>query len=171
MTYDFAIQAIPAMAVLSIRDRVAMGDFQAFLGGAFPELFAHIGRHGVIATGHPFVLYHAFGPELIDAEVCVPVAGPAPASDRIATRTIAAATVVRTVHLGLYEELGTAYAALAEWLDDHGYAVAGPVRERFLTGVADDVPPDLYRTELDQPVVPLEASVDAAERRAPVGVG
>ena len=162
MTYEFATHRIPETEILSIRDQVEPDAFPAFLGSVFPELFTHVGRHGVIATGHPFVIYHAFGPELIDAEVCVPVAGPTTSDERIRSRVLLEATVVRTVHVGPYEELGGAYAALSEWVSDHGFVGTGPVRERYLTGVSDDVPPSAYRTELDQPVEPVSA---------PVGVG
>ena len=173
MTYECTIHEIPDLPILSIRDQVDPDAFPAFLGGVFPELFGHVGRHGVIAAGHPFVIYHAFGPELIDAEVCVPVSGPAPVDGRILARTLAAATIVRTLHVGPYEELGSAYAALGEWVGDHGYHAAGPIRERYLTGVGDDVPPSTYRTELDMPIIPATAEVDAptVESRPPVGVG
>ncbi len=152
MPYEFTTHEIPAMDILSIREHVEPDRFPGFLGGAFPELFTHVGRHGIVATGQPFVIYHAFGPELIDAEVCVPVIGPAPTEGRIAASALAAATVIRTLHVGPYEELGGAYAALSEWVDDHGYQAVGPIRERYLTGIGDDVSPSDYRTELDMPV-------------------
>lgn len=159
MTYEFAIHEQPAVDVLSIRDQVPADTFPAFLGVAFPELFGHIGRHGVAVIGHPFVIYHAFGPAVIDAEVCVPYAGAAPTDARIRSRELAATTIVQTLHVGPYEALGEAYAALAEWVDDHGYASAGPVRERYLFGVSDTADPADYRTELDQPVSVVPASV------------
>jgi effector-binding domain-containing protein len=170
MTYEFAIHHTPETAIISIRERVEEGEFPAFLGLAFPELFGHVGRHGVIATGHPFVIYHAFGPDRIDAEVCVPVAGPAPVGDRIKAHVLPAATIVRTLHVGPYEELGAAYQALSEWVGDHGYATAGPIRERYLNGPAEMISPADYRTEIDLPVVPVaaETPTDAPE---PVPVG
>lgn len=173
MTYEFATHHIPETEILSIRDQVEPDTFPAFLGRVFPELFGHVGRHGVIATGHPFVIYHAFGPELIDAEVCVPVAGPVAPEGRIEARTLPEATVVRTVHVGPYEELGAAYTALTEWVDDHGYVGVGPIRERYLTGVSDDVPPSEYRTELDQPIGPVtaDAASETVDPRPAVEVG
>jgi effector-binding domain-containing protein len=154
MRYEFTTCEVPATDILSIRDQVSPDTFPAFLGAAFPELFAHIGRHGIGVTGHPFVIYHADGPELIDAEVCVPIAGAAATDERIRVRHLEAATVVRTLHVGPYEGLGDAYAALTGWVADHGLVGAGPVRERYLAGIADDVLPADYRTELDMPVAP-----------------
>jgi effector-binding domain-containing protein len=169
MTYEFATHQVPATGIISIRDQIASDSLPAFLGGAFPELFTFAVRHGVATIGPPFVLYHAFGPDGIDAEVCVPGAAPGPTDDRIRSRTLPACEIVRTLHVGPYEGLGSAYAALTEWVTDHGYACAAPVRERYLTGVTDDVPPSAYRTELDMPIEP--AATTAAPDRAgdPVG--
>ena len=165
MTYEFEIHRMPEMGIISIREGVDEATFPTFLARAFPELFEHVGRHGVIAIGHPFVIYHAFGPERIDAEVCVPVAGPAPVDDRIKAHVLPETTIVRTTHVGPYEELGTAYQALSEWVDDHGYAAAGPIRERYLTGPSLEVPPSEYRTEIDMPIQPVavEAGVEGPE--------
>jgi effector-binding domain-containing protein len=168
MTYEFATHQIPATGIISIRDQIVPDAFPAFLGGAFPELFEFVGRHGIATLGHPFVMYHAFGPDVIDAEVCVPVVAPGPTTDRIQARTLPATEVVRTLHIGPYEELGSAYAALTEWVSDHGFVSGAPVRERYLTGVTDDVPPSAYRTELDMPIEPA-ATAAAADRQDPVG--
>jgi effector-binding domain-containing protein len=168
MTYEFATHQIPTTGIISIRDQIVPDAFPAFLGGAFPELFEFVGRHGIATLGHPFVMYHAFGPDVIDAEVCVPVAAPGPTTDRIQARTLPATEVVRTLHIGPYEELGSAYAALTEWVSDHGFVSGAPVRERYLTGVTDDVPPSAYRTELDMPIEPA-ATAAASDRQDPVG--
>jgi effector-binding domain-containing protein len=170
MPYEFSIHKIPEMSVLAIRERVDGAGFPAFLGVAFPELYQHVGAHGIIATGEPFVVYHAFGPDGIDAEVCAPVAGPAPTAGRIQAHTLPAATVVRTLHEGPYEALSGAYDAIHHWVADHGYVVAGPHRERYLTGPDVKVPPSEYRTELDLPIVPAEVmETTPVDEPQPVG--
>lgn len=169
MAYGFTVHRIPEMPILSIRDRVDEAAFPAFLGVAFPELFAHVGAHEIVATGHPFVIYHAFGPDGIDAEVGVPIAGPAATTERIRAHTLPAATVVRTLHVGPYETLSGAYDALQQWITDHGYLAAGPHRERYLTGPDLEVPPAEYRTELDLPVVAAAVPAEGAPELHPVG--
>ena len=166
MPYEFVLHRLPEVTVLAIRARVDEAGFPGYLGAAFPELFTHTGSHGIVVTGHPFVIYHAFGPEAIDAEVCVPVVGPAPEAGRISARTLPAETVVRTLHVGPYDELGRAYAALEAWVADHGYASAGPHRERYLNGPDATSSPADYQTEIDLPVVAVEAERPVAQ---PVG--
>ena len=172
MTYEFSTHEVPAMDVLYVREAIEPNSMAAFLGGAFANLYAHVGRHRIATAGGPFVIYHAFGPERIDAQVCAPIAGPVPAEGRVQVGTVPAATVVRTLHVGRYEDLGGAYAALSEWVADHGLVAAGPIREHYLTGVGDAVPPEAYRTEIDQPVAPAAVSTPAGDApRTPVGVG
>ena len=161
MAYDISLHDVPAQAIRSIRGRVAPADLPAFLAGCFGELFAHDGAGAIVPVGHPFVLYHAFAPDAIDTEVAVPVAQLAPPRGRASSRTLEGCVVVRTVHVGPYEALSSAYDALTMWARDHGYAIAGPPLERYLTGVDEGVAPDAYRTEIEVPVTHAAAVVPA----------
>jgi effector-binding domain-containing protein len=106
-------------------------------------------------SGPPFVIYHEFGADAIDAEVCVPIRAVIDAAGRIGSRVLPGMTVARTVHVGPYEDLGSAYAAVTEWASDHGAEVAGPFQERYLNGPGDGVAPSEYRTAVELPIVPL----------------
>jgi effector-binding domain-containing protein len=143
---------VPATQILSLRERVPLDDFPTFIGRSFGMLYEAVGRLGIQAEGHPFVIYHAFGPDGADAEVCVPVAGEPVAGPPLRTRRLEPVTVARTLHVGPYDQLPATYDELAGWVAAHGLEPAGPVRERYLDGPADDVPPSAYRTEIEQPV-------------------
>jgi hypothetical protein len=54
-------------AIISIRDRRTQDDLPGFLKAAFPQLFGRLRRLGVRPAGPPFVIYHEFGPDSIDA--------------------------------------------------------------------------------------------------------
>ena len=110
------------------------------------------GSWGSVSVAGPFVIYHTFGPNLVDAEVCVPVAGDILCVGRLATRLLPGVTVARTVHVGPYEELGAAYAALIRWIGPRGFEAAGPVRERYVEGPGREALPADYRTVIDLPV-------------------
>lgn len=152
MDYDITMLDVPAQPVLSIRGRITPAEISSFLGRSFADLYGHVGLLGAAPAGHPFVIYHHFGNEVIDAEVCVPLAVEVLASGRIASRVVEAATVARTLHVGPYEELGAAYGALDRWIGDHDFAVAGPSRERYLNGPDEGRAPAGYRTEIDLPI-------------------
>ena len=61
-------------------------------------------------------------------------------------------TVAEVLHVGPYEELATAHAALAAWIERNGFEAVGPVRERYLNGPADGVPATAYRTIIEMPI-------------------
>jgi len=161
MEYVIGTRELGPQVVFAIRDRHAPPDIPGFLSGAFGELFGRIGLLGIRPAGHPFVIYHAFGPSEIDAEVCVPITEAASATGRIQSRELPAMTVARTLHVGPYEELGAAYRALTEWIDRNRLEAAGPVQERYLNGPGDRVPPAEYRTEVEIPIVPTAVAMPA----------
>jgi effector-binding domain-containing protein len=161
MEYVVATHELPAQPIFSIRERQAPPDIPAFLSGAFGELFGRLGLLGIPPAGHPFVIYHAFGPADMDAEVCVPMAEAASATGRMQSRETPAMTVARTLNVGPYEELGAAYRALTEWIERNGLEAAGPVQERYLNGPGDGVGPGEFRTEVEIPIVPAAVATPA----------
>jgi len=153
MAYDITSREIPDQPIVSIRERIDQAELPIFFGRVFGELYGQLGRLGIAPDGEPFVIYHAFGPGGVDAEVCVPIATVAVPSDRIDSRVVPGATVVETLHVGPYDELGEAYSALMGWIGQHHFETAGPVRERYLNEPGPDVPPAAYRTIVQMPVV------------------
>jgi effector-binding domain-containing protein len=160
MGYEFTIHEVPELRVLSIRGRFDSAAIQTFLGRSFADLYGHVGMLGAQPTGHPFVIYHDIGGDSIDAEVCVPIAATVTASGRIASRALEPGQVVRTLHVGPYDQLHVAYEALDAWIRDRGFEVVGPVRERYLNGPDEGESPAGYRTEIEMPVVPARATAD-----------
>jgi effector-binding domain-containing protein len=159
MDYSIAIRDLAQQQVISIRERHARAELPTFLGRAFGRLFGDLGLLGVRPAGPPVVIYHQFGLDDVDAEVCVPVGQAVHASGMIQTRVLPAVTVAGTVHVGRYEELGAAYAALQEWITDHEIEAAGPIQERYLSGPGNEVQPARYRTEVEIPIIPQHVGV------------
>ena len=161
MFYEVSVLDVPAQWVVSVRRRLVAGEIPLFIGESFGQVYGHLAKLGVESTGAPFVLYHQFGPDGIDAEVCAPIARRIAPAAPVRVRKLHPATVAQTVHVGPYEELGTAYQALTEWMDDHGRQAAGPVRECYLTGPESELPPTLYRTEIAMPISEASVAVPA----------
>ena len=66
--------------------------------------------------------------------------------------TLPAAELAVTVHRGAYSDLDISYGQLGAYVADHALAVAGPVREAYLTGSRDTADPDSWRTEIGWPI-------------------
>jgi effector-binding domain-containing protein len=159
MAYQITTRTDPAQPIVSIRERLPRDGIPAFLGRSFGELFGRLGRLGAAPMGPPFVIYHEFGTDEIDAEVCVPVSGTIAASEHIQARTLPPMTVASTLHVGPYEDCAAAYDALTEWLRTTGHDAAGPMIERYLNGPGDVASPAEYRTEVDLPITPSAVPV------------
>ena len=150
-----SIHDLPEQDVLAIRAHRPTVEIPTFLGSSFEQLYARLALLGVTPAGPPFVIYHAFEPERIDAEVCVPYAGVLESDGSVTTRHLPATMAARMLHIGPYDTIGGAYAAVEAWTHEHGYEPSGPVRECYLNGPGDGVSPAEYRTEVLLPIAPV----------------
>ena len=155
MDYLIATHHVEPQAIVSIRDRRKQDDLPGFLKASIPSLLSRLRLLGVVPSGPPFVIYHDFGAQGIDAEVSVPISEPIAATGKVESRVLPAMTVAWTVHQGPYQNIAEAYTALWNWVRSHGFQVAGPVQERYLIGPGERVAPSQYRTEIEMPIVPV----------------
>ena len=166
MTYEMSVVDVPEMRVIAIRGTHRREDV--------PRLHRHRIRRPV-RSPRPARHARRRGPRSscitrsardgVDADVCVPVAGPVDAGGRIETHVLPPCTCVRTLHVGPYAALSGAYTELSEWVDDHAFRPEGPVRERYLNGPGDTTTPGEYRTEIEMPVAPVHATEPALAGR------
>ena len=154
MDYQFSTHEMAPQPIASIRERHPTSDMPQFLGRSFGVLFGRLEELGIRPAGPPFVIYHEFGKDTIDAEVCVPVLAIVVGGDVFESHELPATTVVRTLHVGPYTELGDAYEAITGWIEMHDTQAIGPVRERYLNGPGDGLEPAAYMTEVEMPILP-----------------
>jgi effector-binding domain-containing protein len=156
MQYDITTRHVPDQAVVSVRGWTDRANLSPFVGNTFGELYGRLQRLGVAPDGDALVIYHEFGADGIDAEVCVPVATNVDldvlAAGGLLRRVIPGSTVAQTTHVGAYEALAGAYDAVASWIREGGYEPNGPARERYQAGPADRIPETAYRTLIEFPV-------------------
>ncbi|HEV2088104.1 MAG TPA: MerR family transcriptional regulator [Cryptosporangiaceae bacterium] len=154
----------PTQDVVSLHGRVAAADFGLFLGDAYPRLYAFLAERGIAPAGPPGALYPggAFEPEATSVRAYLPVAAPAGSArdavrsdpDEIQPARLPAARLAVALHVGPYQSIGPAYAAVGSWLAGHAVATGEDVRETYLVGPGDGVDENAYRTELGWPVGP-----------------
>ena len=153
MLYQVAIHEVPAQIVLSIRSRTAVGGLARIISGSFAHLYGAAGPLHAKVIGDPFVIYHAFDPGLIDAEMCVPVDRTDEPAEPIRARILPAAVVARTSHFGPYDGVAGAYDALTAEIAADAYQPVGAFRERFLDGPTDSTG-EVCLTEVEVAVEP-----------------
>lgn len=118
----------------------------------FPKVFQSIRGK---ANGAPFFSYHVMDEETKrgDMELCVPTAE-SPAGQGVEVKEMPRIKAVCTTHIGSYETLGMAYAAIDEYAAENGIQLAPPCREIFIKGPGMMIKgnPDKYMTEILFPI-------------------
>lgn len=153
-TYTVQLKRVPAHAFLGIRRRAPVAALLETMAAASSSLLGYLTELGATPSDPWFTLYHNadYNDVEVDVEVCVPTPRPLPSMGEIRQGSFQAQTQAWTLHAGPYERIGLAYRALQNWLDEHGYAPAGPIRDLCLVGPADVDNSDGYRTEVAWPV-------------------
>lgn len=151
---------LPAARTLVVRGHTAFSDIAEFLGRAFAETVAAATTQGLGLAGPPFGRYQP-AEDGWDVEAGFPVAGsPAPAG-RVEVSSLPAGAAVKVLHQGRYDDVGSAYRALEEWIAGHGFKANGQAWESYL----DEPNAPKPRTEIIQPCTPAK-DVSRADSRA-----
>lgn len=130
---------------------------------AFGTLYGWIARHGLTPSGMPVGVYFtdpAVTPESDAAwELQAPLDGdPADAAvdaEACGVKHLDAHTEARVMHRGPYDSIASTYQGLVAWIAEHGYVMAGPPMEAYLSDPADTAPAD-YLTEVRFPVTTVD---------------
>lgn len=137
-------------AVVRLEDSVArLGEA---IGLALGDVTAAVADAGLVPTGEPFTHYLAWGPEMVVAEVGIPIGGPITAHGRVVQGTVPGGTVAMALHEGPYDAIGRTYSLVASWIRAQGRTPGTTMWEVYLYGPADDPGPATWRTAVFWPI-------------------
>jgi effector-binding domain-containing protein len=147
-----ALTSAPRRYVLYRRRTVAQPDLPSALSETFKELYECISMAGVAPAGMPFTVYHNLpAPGMPwEVDICAPVAAPMTAPPCLDYTEMPSSLVVSLLHVGPYETLSDAYAAIEAYICEHALQPAGPPREFYFS--EPSVPPSETRTLIERPV-------------------
>jgi DNA-binding transcriptional MerR regulator len=141
---EIVVKQVEGLRGVGIRETLpGTGGFAGMIGDVLTGVMAG----GMQMTGPPVTVYHdpEVDPEAIDVEFVVPVAeakpAETPAGRKLVERSLCAAEMAVTVHVGPYETIAETYQTLAAWVGEQGLRPAGPVWEIYLTGPDEPGPP------------------------------
>jgi effector-binding domain-containing protein len=118
-------------------------------------MMAYLDKAGVRVVGPAMSLWHSAPgqiPDSFDIETCLPIEGPVSPADRMHFRELPAGLQAFTIHIGSYDNMGDAFDAVWEWIQEHSYEMTGPPRDVVLRGPNETSDPSTYRTEIVYPV-------------------
>lgn len=152
MAYDITIQDIDEITLLFKEARCRHADIGAVLGECLPAVFRYVTESSIQMVGPPMTVYMHWGPGMVTLRAGLPVAAGASGQDDIESMVLPAGRGAVTVHVGPYEGLGLAHAAIETFIHEQQLASAGPLREVYLTDPGEVPNPDEWRTQILWPI-------------------
>lgn len=144
-SFDVSIKEKAPITTLSIRRKIALSNICSLIDDLFASL------KNVQPAGPMMTIYHDpdFNPDHTDVEVCIPIRTSSSIPD---TRIIPGGTHACVLFQGPYTDIGTAYAALMDWISNNGYMPSGAPFEIYLNGPNDVNDEQKFVTEICFPV-------------------
>ena len=148
---------VASTPALAIREGVAFGDCDAWLGAAYAELYETVAAGNCETAGPAGALYaqEFFEAEIGEVVAFVPILrGDAGASTgRVQLLDVPAADLAVMMHYGRFAEIDRTYGALGTIVAERAIGVDGPIREHYLITDSDTDDVSQHRTEVCWPIV------------------
>lgn len=131
LTYDVEVVDLRPQTVAVVKAEVRVDEIPTFLGGAFSEVMQALAAQQLAPAGPPFCRYTSLGPTFT-VEAGFPSSDAVSPTGRVVPDVLPGGSAARVLHVGSYAEVTSAYDAASAWLEDNGYALAGPPWESYL---------------------------------------
>lgn len=131
------IVELPSQRTIAVRVQQPMAalDLRSLFDRYMPAISASLAANGLTPQGPSFARYHAYGPDIVDVEMGLPVAAPLPGirplqavgSGQIGTSELPGGSAAMLIHSGSYRTLAKAYDVLHDWIGTQGrHEAPGP---------------------------------------------
>lgn len=151
MSYQCEVKEQHAQPTLVVRTRAPVQELPSVLGDAYSAIAQYLGELGEPPAGPPFVAYYNEDMQDLDVEIGFPVTGELPGRGNIQACEMPAGRVAACLYTGPYSEIGPAYDALSQWVEENGYHAAGVAYEVYLND-SDETPPEELQTQIVFPL-------------------
>jgi len=138
--------------VLFARRRAALAEIPAALAELLPAVFAAATETGAAIAGPPFCRYRDMDSDALTLEAGLPLAAPAAGRGEIEAGALRPGPAATTLHVGPYDELPQAHAAVQAWIAEQGLTPADAPWEVYLTDPGQVPDPAEWQTEVIWPV-------------------
>lgn len=145
---------IEPQPAVSIRDKVVRKSIEETLLRLIPQIQDYLDAQGLTAAGPPFARLHNYGQVKrvnVDLEVGLPLkeAVEVKGEEQIMASKLPGCQAAVIRYSGPYDEIGEAYEALQEWVQDNDYESAGTPWESY----RNDLGTDTWDVEVVWPLV------------------
>ena len=151
MTYTITKKTLSETPILYMRRRVQQSEIGAALGELLPGVYAYAMKNGIPLAGQPVCRYCEWSNAGVTLEAGIPVATPAQGEGDVLAGALQAGSAATTVHVGPYDSLHGAHAAIEAWLGEHALKPAGDPWEVYVTDPGEVPNPAEWQTEVVWP--------------------
>ncbi|HTS49736.1 MAG TPA: AraC family transcriptional regulator [Bryobacteraceae bacterium] len=155
MDYSITKTTLQPQPALVVRRTIKRSEIAATIGEVLQKIFLAAQTKGVALMGPPFMRCLNAGPGLMTIEPGMRVSGSASDVDlggEIVWETLPGGEAATTVHMGKYEDLPEAYAAMEQWMKAEGLRIGGAPWEVYVTDPGDHPDPKDWKTEIFWPL-------------------
>ncbi|MBK7623518.1 MAG: GyrI-like domain-containing protein [Kineosporiaceae bacterium] len=125
-----------------------------WLAEAFGAVATAVAAQGIALAGPPFARYRHDGDGTFTVEAGFPVGTAIADAGPVRPGELPGGSTAVMIHIGPYEAMEPAYAAVHAWIDDHGGTPSGPPWEVYLSDPAEQPDPTTWQTRIVQPYRP-----------------
>ncbi|MTI65070.1 MAG: MerR family transcriptional regulator [Firmicutes bacterium] len=154
MEYNIVLKELPEVIVASMRTTIP--NYDAFYK-IYPEMGKYMEKEKVECRvpEYCFTIYHdgEYKERDIDVEICEAVTDFGNDSEKVKFKKIKGVkTAACVLHKGPYSNLGLAYGAVMEWIENNGYEIINSPRESYIDGVWNKYDKNEWLTEVQIPI-------------------
>src|SRR5664279_2435590 len=133
MTHQVVVERVPSELIAAVRVVVPVGGVARAWGPAIDQVWAYLRANPQVARELNLFLYHhpARAGDPITAEFGVQVAQRFEPAGEVRCVATPAGEVARTVHVGPYDQLGDAHAAIQAWSVANGRKIGAASWETY----------------------------------------
>jgi effector-binding domain-containing protein len=151
--YEVSSRHIEEQPTLVMTAKMRVPEIKGWIGQAYSRVAEVIGRVGLDFAGPPFARYRPLDDQFSEFEIDAgfPVDRHAEGEDDIVASTLPGGAVAVVTHIGPYDQMQPAYAALMGWIEEHGGRPEGAAWEVYYSDPVAEPDPATWRTEIFQP--------------------
>ena len=148
--YDIKLKEIPNVVGLAVRTHVDHPEATGpeVVRGFNEFLWPHIEQKGYRQHGPSLFVCHDLESGAADLEMFVPVTGTVVSAGRVEATTLIGGKFACTVHEGTYQNMDSAYRAVAAWIEAQGLELVNQSREVYLVDYRSTNDDQNLRTEI-----------------------
>lgn len=151
MTYKIERKRISAQPVAYGTGSGSQAEIPQLLSDILPRAMKHVQAHGGKPAGPPFTHYLSMG-ETIELQAGIPLKETIAAGDGVAVGQLPGGEVLVTEHIGPFDKLHQAYAALAQHVKSNELDAGATMWEYYWTDPAEEPNPENWKTEIFLPL-------------------